>query len=169
MLSASFVGLSEGTQGTRETLNIARRIVRREKRNMIIRGAAEQLIAALPSKASYQEVMALHAYVRDAIRYTHDATDTEHLVVPSTLIYSQQGDCLSKATLLAALLESIGFRTRFFAIGQSSDEFSHVWIEVLLGPRNTESWIALETTERWPMGKKPRLDLYPAHMIVNNA
>ncbi len=169
MLAANYVTIPDGASGTAETLRLMRRLVRSEKRNMVIRSLAEQLIAGLPQKSAYREVAALHAYVRDQIRFTRDITGTENLVVPSTLVFSRQGDCASKATLLAALLESIGYSTRFFAVARAPGEYEHVWAEVLLGTPTAQNWIPLEATEPWPMGRKVNPLEFPAPpMVVTN-
>ena len=52
-----------------------------------------------------------------------------------------QGDCDDKATLLNALAASIGFSTRFCAIGVRGGDFSHVMAQMRLG----SGWINAET------------------------
>ena len=51
------------------------------------------------------------------------------------------GDCDDKSTLLAALLESMGYATGFCALGFEGQPFSHVIALVRLG----QGWCPLET------------------------
>ncbi len=129
-----------------------RQLVREGKRNPSIRAKALELVAHLPQKHWMGQIRALHAFVRDHIRYVKDINGIETVHTPETLLSVGQGDCDDKATLLAALLESIGHPTRFWAVGFKPGVFSHVLVETQVGPK----WLPLETTEPVAPGWRPR-------------
>lgn len=67
------------------------------------------------------------------------------------ILKQRSGDCDDKSILLASLLESIGYPTRFVAVGHQPGVYSHVYVEV----RPMGKWIALETTNPVPLGWAP--------------
>jgi transglutaminase-like putative cysteine protease len=144
------VRLPGGEAGLRKTLRLMRLIVRYCKRDPLVRDLALRLVRPLPQRDYLAEVRALHAWVRDHIRYVKDVSDIETLHTVRRLLKQGQGDCDDKSVLLATLLESIGHKTRFAVIGLGS-QFSHVLLETRVGA----SWLPLETTERVPMGWYP--------------
>lgn len=144
--------IPEGAAGVKATLDTMVGLVKRFKIVPEIRAMAEQIIAHVKQKDYAGEIRAIFEWVRDKIRYTQDVRDIETLKTPDALLYSFQGDCDDKALLVATLLESIGYTTRFIAVGFTQPgEFDHVYAEVRLGT----VWIALETTENMPLGWKP--------------
>lgn len=132
------------------------KLVKQWRVNPDMRAFAETLIADVPPKDTRGEIGAVFNFVRDAIRYTRDINDVEMLKAPDVLLAERFGDCDDKATLLATLLETVGYKTRFVAVGLRTEDFEHVYVEVLLGdPRSPQSWYALDTTEPHPMGWSP--------------
>lgn len=97
-----------------------------------------------------QEAVRIHRFVRDRIRYTRDVRGVETLHTPTQILRQRQGDCDDKSVLIASLLESIGHKTRFVAIGYGGS-FCHVYPEVNIRGQ----WVPLEATENWPAGKAP--------------
>src|SRR5262249_14012935 len=71
--------------------------------------------------------------VRDQVRYTHDIDGVETVQTPIYTLRELAGDCDDKAVLLNALAASIGYPTRFCAIGTEGDSFSHVMAQAKLG------------------------------------
>jgi len=134
------------------------RETKKGKKSIVIRRTAQRLIANIPEKAWLREVKALHAFVRDKIRYTKDIRGVETIHSPEKILEFGQGDCDDKSILLASLLESIGHPTRFVAVGFRPSSYSHVLVETRIGNK----WLPLETTERvnvgwYPKGVKIRL------------
>lgn len=129
-----------------------RQLVRDGKKSPVIRAKALELTGGLQQKNFVGEIRALHSFVRDRIRYVKDINGIETVHTPETLLSVGAGDCDDKATLLAALLESIGHKTRFWAVGFKPGHFSHVLVETLVG----EKWLPLETTEPVSIGWRPR-------------
>jgi len=144
--------IPDGEAGTRVTLQVMRALTRQGKRHPAVRGAALELVANLPPKTWAGQVRALHAFVRDAVRYVKDTRGMELVQTPERTLEVMQGDCDDKSVLLASLLESIGHPTRFMAAGFGPRGFSHVWVETMLG----DKWVAAETTEDVPLGWRPK-------------
>ena len=139
-----------------------RRLVREYKTALPIRQTALALTNALPQKDWMGEVRALHSFVRDNIRYVRDINGVETVQTPLRTLENEAGDCDDKSLLVATLLETIGFPTRFVAMAFSPGKYSHVLPEVKVGRR----WIPLETTERRRFGWYPPK---PHHrMVVSN-
>jgi transglutaminase-like putative cysteine protease len=107
----------------------------------------------------------LHQFVRDNIRYVGDVTNVETVQSPVVTLQMMAGDCDDKATLLCALLESIGHPTKFVAVGITPNQYDHVFCEVCI----MGHWIPLETTEPVDMGWSPRPCVIRARMECNNA
>lgn len=157
--------LPSGPRGTRATLREMARFVRAYKKNMRIRECALSIVRPVSGHKNFRgQVSALHRYVRDTIQFVQDVRDVETLQTPIKTLEYGQGDCDDQATLLAALLESVGFHTRFVAIQvESGGPFVHVYTEVNLGRK----WFPVETTERWPAGKGPGRSIVAGRMIEN--
>jgi transglutaminase-like putative cysteine protease len=150
-INSSLGFIPDGRAGTLETLKIMARLSRTSKTSLVIRSLAVELTGNCSQKDWVCEIKALHAFVRDNIRYVKDIRDVETLTTPETLLEIGAGDCDDKSVLLAALLESINHPTRFVAIAFRPDDFVHVFVETRVGNR----WIALETTEPVEIGWTP--------------
>lgn len=159
-----FLGeLPQGEQGIRATLQLMQRLVSQFKRHPQVRGEALSLVSHLAPKDKRGEVEAVFLYVQNHIRYARDIRGMETLQTPIVTMDLEAGDCDDKSTLLAAMLESIGFQTRFAAVGHSAPGvYSHVYVEVKLG----NAWLPLDATMHHPMGWAPRRPL--ARMTMHN-
>jgi len=148
------MGVPDGIEGTRRVLFLMRDLARHGKTNSFVRQTAVQLTNSLPQKDWLSEIVALHAFVRDNIRYVRDVRGVETLQTPERTLLNKSGDCDDKSTLLAALLESISHPARFVAVGfRNANSCDHVFVETKL--RTTGKWIPLETTEPVPVGWNP--------------
>lgn len=154
--------IPEGKAGTLETLKVMRELVRHGKRALPVRSLAVELTNGNDQKDWIAEVKALHAFVRDNIRYVKDVRDVETLHYPEIVLQIGAGDCDDKSVLLASLLESIGHPTRFVAIGFKPDDFVHVYPETMIG----RAWIPLETTEPVEIGWTPKNIV--SRLVVHN-
>lgn len=145
--------LPSGDAGVLETLKEMRSIVRTWRVSPIVLQKATELTRRCPGKDWRCEAAALHQWVRDAVRYQLDVNGVETIRTPELTMRERAGDCDDKAVLLASLLEAAGHPTRFIALafGPSPAPYSHVLVET----RIADEWIAAETTEPWPLGRKP--------------
>jgi len=143
-----------GREGIKRTLHAMSRMVKAFKKDSGVRALAGELVREVPQYDGPGEVRALHAFVRDCIRYTGDIAGVETLQTPRRTLETGIGDCDDKSTLLAALLESINRKTRFVAVGfQEGGGLSHVLVEVRAG--KSGKWVPLETIKPVPAGWRP--------------
>lgn len=154
--------IPSGRAGVRATLEAMRQQVKEGKRDMSVRQTAGDLTQHIQQKNYLGEVKALHRFVRDNIRYTRDISGIETIQGPAYTLEHGFGDCDDKSSLLASLLESIGHKTRFVAVGKSPDNFNHVYVETRVG----KDWFPLETTEPVAAGWSP--PGMRARMVVHN-
>lgn len=154
--------IPSGAAGVRATLYKMQKLVRGYKKTLPIRTLALNLVKHLPQKDFSGEVRALHAFVRDRIRYVKDIQNVETIHTPERILAYGQGDCDDKSILLATLLASIGHRTRFVAVGFRPNTYQHVFVETHL----KRGWVPLETTEPVDAGWQPKN--IQARMVVNN-
>jgi transglutaminase-like putative cysteine protease len=125
-----------GLAGTKATLkimvNIARRFLKpppgtaQAQSLVIVRTTAQQLVQGCGEKDYWCEASTLQVFVRDRIRYVRDMRSAETIQFPDKTLQLKSGDCDDKAMLFNALAGSIGFPTRFAAIGVRGEPFSHV-------------------------------------------
>lgn len=143
--------IPDGMGGIKATLAAMSAFVNQYKYDPRIRGLAVELTLHLPQKYYAGEANALFQFVRDQIRYVQDIAGMETVQSPVATLDNGAGDCDDKATLLAALLESINHKTRFIACGFRPGEISHVYVETKVG----QSWVPLDATEDVAMGWAP--------------
>jgi transglutaminase-like putative cysteine protease len=131
--------LSAGRRGTAETLAIMRRLADQGAKEITVREAAVRAIQAAGVRGHdfAGELAAVFRFVRDRIRFTRDPIGTEWLQAPAYTLSRGVGDCDDKATLLVAMLKSIGAPAalRFKVIGETPAGFSHVYVEAAAGGR----------------------------------
>lgn len=123
------------------------------KTNPRIRELALSIVGVVPGKHYRSEIDRIFVWVRDHIRYTRDVRGVETVQTPVKTLEYGQGDCDDQVTLLASLLESVGVRTRFKAIGFTPGHFQHVYMEAL--DDSSGRWIALDPTEQVAVGWEP--------------
>lgn len=151
-LSGALLDLPSGAEGVRVTLRLMRQLARDAMVDVHLRDYAAQLVKDLPQKDWAGQVRLLHEFVRDGVRYIRDVDGVETVQTPAVTLSQRYGDCDDKATLLAAMLKSIGHPARFVAVGfEQPGRFSHVYVETPIGGR----WIPLETTAYKPAGWQP--------------
>lgn len=147
------LAIPSGSRGTRATLKIMSRLVSQGKTRYPVRDLALKIVRRNGNKDYIGEVKSIHAWVKKNIRYVKDIRGIETVQTPEKTIEIGQGDCDDHSVLVATLLETIGHMTRFKAIGFAPNIFQHVYAETMLGPQTKNMWIAVETTEPWPLGK----------------
>ena len=139
------------------------REIKKARPNLEIYQLARDLTRDCAQKDYMCEITKLHNYVRDHVRYVKDIDGMESVQSPEkTLFEIGTGDCDDKVTAMAALVQSIGHKSRSVALSMFPGVFSHVYLEVNIRGK----WIPSETTEPWPIGKAPTG--YIDRLIVNN-
>ena len=73
------------------------------------------------------------------------------------------GDCDDQVVLLATLLESVGYPTRFVVAGYNvPGQLEHVYLQALLDGQ----WVDMDPTEQYPMGwAAPRAVAYGVEQV----
>lgn len=147
-----------GLDAVRKTLRLMVAITRKYRTDAACVNVARQILVARGIRDVRHEkplsIRHLHCWVRDTIIYCPDPQDVELLQTPPQTLTIGTGDCDDKAMLVATLLATCGFATRFKAVGgvgsewsgNEADEgedpgYSHVFAEVRLGTR----WLGLDT------------------------
>jgi transglutaminase-like putative cysteine protease len=128
--------LPAGDAGTFTTLRYMRQLARRPRPEVV--RLAHDSTAGLPLD---QAVARLFQFVRDEVLNRPDPPGCEYLQAPHVTLRNPEGDCDDKATLLAALLVSIGVGVRFVAIALRGRVLSHVFLEANLPGHG---WVALD-------------------------
>lgn len=144
-------GAPSGGQLTSHTVALMRRIVNDAKSSPEIMSAAVSLIYNTPEKSELHEVSAIFEWVRDYVRYVRDVHGLETLTDPRMTLLRRVGDCDDQVMLLCALLEAVGYPTRFVVAGYQSNAFEHIYCQVFAGGE----WIDADPTERQPLGYAP--------------
>lgn len=130
---------------TDATLKRMAQMVRKYSTDAGVAMAARQITQGVGERNARGTVERLQGWVRDHIRYVSDPRRVEMVQTPPQTLSILTGDCDDKVVLLAALLESMGFTTRFAAIQENHEPvFTHVMTQVRLGTR----WVNLETILR---------------------
>ena len=115
--------------------------------------------AGVPDKDYYGEMVAIHNWVRDHIRYVRDPVGQETISYPEeTAFNSLAGDCDDMTTLEIAMLGSIGIESYPVVVGMFPNNFSHVYLygKVPDGKgRNAGKTIPLDPImKNWPAGRE---------------
>ena len=150
-LNATPMHYSNGLRGIFQTIALMRSLVNQGRIEPDIRQCAISLIFLTPEKDEKSEATAIFEFVRDSIRYTRDINNVETIAAPMKTLQCQIGDCDDQSTLLAALLESVGYETRFIVAGYSTKNPEHVYIQVYVNG----AWWSCDPTEQHLFGWFP--------------
>jgi transglutaminase-like putative cysteine protease len=126
------------------TLAHVRALARRDAVHPDVRLLAQELTIGQLPYDNMSEAEALHAFVRDDIRYVRDVQGVETVQSPRLTLRVGSGDCDDKTALLASLLYSIGFKVRFClaaTMRRLPGQFTHIYPEANVQGR----WVPLET------------------------
>jgi len=133
--------IPSGEAGVAATLEIMVKIVLQYRSNPVVRVTAQSLVKDCANRDRVCQVRELHAFVRDRIKYLPDVRDVETIQTPDYTLRMGSADCDDASVLMASLVESVGFQSRFLAIAVRGGGFSHVSSQVMLGTH----WVNLET------------------------
>jgi transglutaminase-like putative cysteine protease len=138
------VPVPEGDAGIRATVQQMEKLLYGSKgvKSWTVRQAAIEAVRGV--ERGQPEIDSVFEWVRDNIEFRGEYG--ELLQSPEATINLAAGDCDDQSTLIAALLSSLGFETRFRTIAMREDpsEYSHVYAEVR--DKQTGGWIPLDTT-----------------------
>jgi transglutaminase-like putative cysteine protease len=154
----TYKDLSDGTAGTLQSLAAMRQAV--------LNGLPPEYIGyqdpsirrhalAIGSATQEQPYVALYRFVRDRIGYVDHPWSMQVVQDATRTLQYQTGDCVSKSVLLAALLASIGYTSRFVVAAETPEGFNHVYVEM---EQPDGSCLALDPTADGRDGR-PRGDI----------
>lgn len=150
-----------GRAGLAAKVRKIRELVETAKRKPEFRARAAAIVRGVPQKDHEGEIRAVFDFVRDRVRYLRDPwspAGLELFTEPGRMLEdvdagNAAGDCDDHVILASALLETIGYRTRYRIGGLPPDRYRHIWLEVE-APKL--GWIPLELTGKdLPFGFDP--------------
>lgn len=155
----AFLGaIPDGDAGVKATLNIMVSVVRKTKATLPMITLSRSIVKSCAAKDYTCEARALQQFVQQKIRYTRDVNEVETIQFPAQTLSMGTGDCDDMAVLLATLAESVGFATRFAAIGLKGEGFSHVLAQLMIPGKG---WVSAETIPIDSSGGQAALGWYP--------
>lgn len=108
----------------------------------------------VPQKDNKAEAEALFYEVKQRVRYVWDPLDYDAFQTPAKTLHIRAGDCDDQASLLGALLRSIGLKVRsrvVRTIGNAS--WNHIYLIVQIpGGKSGMQWMPLDLTVDQPPG-----------------
>ena len=129
-----------------------------------IRALAMNIVnkAGVPSKDYYGEIVAIHNWVRDNIRYFRDPVGQETIADPEQTAFNMRGgDCDDHTILEIALLGAVGIEAWPVVVGAAPDQYSHVYLKAQVPAtkaRNAGMVIALDPImKNWSAGREANL------------
>jgi hypothetical protein len=148
--SSILLPLDNGDVGSAQTLAAMRSLVEQAQASQIVQAAVTQALDGTPEKNANAEAAALVGWLRAHYRYQNDPVNVELVRDPRYALRQIQlsgtfaGDCDDASTLLAALLETAGYSTRFVLQGEAGQDFQHVLVEADLDG----TWTPIDLTNR---------------------
>jgi transglutaminase-like putative cysteine protease len=130
--------LPPGDAGIFKTLALMRRLSDEGSRMLEVRETAIDVVrsAGVDPHDLLGATAALFRFVRDRIYFVLDPVGVQFLQSPRYTLSRRAGNCAQKASLLAAMLKSLGIPASFRAIGASKrypGSFSHVYVSARVG------------------------------------
>jgi hypothetical protein len=123
-----------------------------------VRRQALTIVQGVASRDQQGEIAAVLQWVKSNIAFRGEWAET--VQTPLVTLQLRAGDCDDQSTLMAALLGSLGYKTRFKTVAadpRAPYAFSHVYIEIF--QRKTGQWIALDSTvpQSFPGWQPPQI------------
>ena len=143
MVQVSYMQLSDGAEGTRETVQEMFKEAINGSMTFPIISLARNIIKPANPRKERETADRLFYWVKNNINFVRDPTYAELLQSPQRTIELKFGDCDDQCCLLAALNLAIGSIVRIVTVAHIvPDNFSHVYLQVLCNKRD---WIAYDT------------------------
>lgn len=148
-------------RGHADTLRAMCRLAAQGAQHRVIRLYAEDTLRDVEAHSPLGEIAALCAAVHRDIRYTSDPLMRERVSSPADTLADRHGDCDDMATLLAAMLMSVGYAPRFLLVGyKTRGPYTHVCclvpyggklllLDPVTGPAFTGDMLVMARRFRW--------------------
>lgn len=122
--SKFLAGIEIGNKTRTDDLKLAAGRIKTD--DPLIRQIATKIVVESCTETRICHAKALYYFVRDNIQYVSDPYAKEYIAEPAETLKTGGGDCDDGALLLAALIESIGIKTRIVIIP------GHAFIKALI-------------------------------------
>jgi transglutaminase-like putative cysteine protease len=177
--------IGNGDQAIMKTLDHMIRLARRDARTPDVRTLAKKLSLSckLSDKIEKEccQVKSAFDWVVDNITYKYDhqhvtewvdvenPNTTEFLIAPKHQLGVLVGDCDDMSMMLASILGAMGFNVKYKVIAWRGQEYTHVYVEVLMPNVEGEyRWIPMDPVagkngfawEKSPVIRKHYVDVF---------
>jgi hypothetical protein len=125
-LGTQLIALSDGVAGTRETVMLMQQVANADSATPEVRRTAEKIVFGVSDRDWAGESRAIERWVKAHMRYTRDGLRVETLKTPLRMLREISTDdrscmdCDDAATLIAALLLSVGHAPAFEVLGRGA-------------------------------------------------
>ncbi len=161
-LSARIETIPGGRRGLNLKLRRIRELVEAAKLDPNFRAKVARVVQNVRPHDTKGEIARVVHFVRRRVRYLKDPYakggleffQEPQILLEGALGSGAAGDCDDQVLLASAMLEVIGYPTRYRVGGTAPDRWRHIWLDV----RNpsTQSWSAVEMTRTdLPIGYDP--------------
>lgn len=134
------------------TLSKMRDLVHMSDYNLEVKALARKITQGIAPSDRSKLAYSIFNWVRDHVSYIADTWNAEELTAPHVLVrelnrggLKYSSDCDDYSMLIAALMRTVGLRTRFAAVAVGAPGYNHVRPEVFIH----NSWVPMEPTNRW--------------------
>lgn len=146
--------LSLGDAGVARTIQWMRALAMGDEgaANPKIRATAISIVSDVANRDFRGEAQAIFDWVKKNIKFRGEYAET--IQSPLVTLELQAGDCDDHATLIAALLATIGHAVKFKTVATSGQDFTHVYAVAI--DKRTGAEIPMDTTvDRSSLGWQP--------------
>lgn len=156
--------LKSGRAGNLQTLAAMKALALKYAAHPNVRKLAITLTFRFRQHEKAEKIAALYEFVRDRIHWTADpVTVGDRVQNPLLTLQRRYGDCVDQVVLLASLLGSVGYVSRFSVLSYQPPAFQHVYLEVKTENGN---WLPLDpTNDLGVSGERPRGLLYAYYPV----
>ena len=147
-LGSISLSIAEGDQGTAQTIDAIRMLVRAGVRDAAVNRTALGILQGVSAHDTLAEAKAIYQWIRKNIRFTNDIYGAETLRPAREILSVRAGDCdCINGVLLPALLLSVGIPVRLVTINADKTRpefFSHIYAEAEING----AWIPMDAASK---------------------
>jgi transglutaminase-like putative cysteine protease len=150
--------IGRGDDAIENTVHRMAQIIDTSSKNPLIREWARTILSGVMVNQKYDEVQAIHNFVRDHVRYTRDPYGWEYIQTPPVLLAGIEdnmkrraarpiGDCDDMTVLSLSLMKSVGFPVVIKTVAYNNNKFSHVYGMAYVNGK----WVVTDTVrpDKW--------------------
>ncbi len=153
--------LETGDAGVAQTIALMRQLVNDAKKDPVVNRAAVEVLRNTPQFNPAADAQAIFDFVKNNFRFVNDPIGTQALRPVRETLNLRAGNCANFSMLVAALGETVGYRSRFVTVAADPadpSQFSHIYPELEI---NGE-WLAVDAARPGAaLGRKPEFSFRP--------